>query len=84
MVTDISDILKAPFGISYSCYWGFSTIVVDEDPLADGVISEDEALEKLIVISNDVVTNLFFNLGYIYAAGVSIKELNDLAADTRD
>lgn len=60
--------LKAPFGISYSCYWGFSTVVVDWDPQADGEYTVDEQLEDYIRLSSDVLTNIYFNLGYIYNA----------------
>lgn len=67
--------LKFPFGISHSCYWGFSTILINEDPMADGIMTEDEELEERIMISNDVVTNLFFNAGYIYSDLVSMYEL---------
>lgn len=67
-ITDLSYILKAPFGISYSCYYGFSTILVNEDPMADGVLSPEEELEELIEISNQIFTNIFFNLGYMYQA----------------
>lgn len=71
--------LKFPFGISHSCYWGFSTVLINEDPMADGIMTEDEELEERIMISNDVVTNLFFNAGYIYSDFVSMYELLDTA-----
>jgi len=35
--------------------------------MADGIMTEDEELEERIMISNDIVTNLFFNAGYIYS-----------------
>lgn len=71
--------LKFPFGISHSCYWGFSTVLINEDPMADGIMTEDEELEERIMISNDVVTNLFFNAGYIYSDFVSMYELLETA-----
>jgi len=40
--------------------------------MADGVMTEEEELEELIMISNDYVTNLFFNLGYMYQASFEI------------
>ena len=40
--------------------------------MADGVMTEEEKLEELIMISNDYVTNLFFNLGYMYQASFEI------------
>jgi len=54
--------------------------------MADGIMTEDEQLEERIMISNDVVTNLFFNAGYIYGDFVSMYELlttaNYLGADS--
>lgn len=38
-ITDVSYLLKFPFGISHSCYWGFSTVLINEDPMADGVMT---------------------------------------------
>lgn len=66
VIDDVADLLKLPFGASYSCYWGFSTILINEDPMADGVLTEEEELEQLIMINNDYLTNVVFNLGYIY------------------
>jgi len=34
--------------------------------MADGVLTEDEELETKIMINNDYLTNVVFNLGYIY------------------
>lgn len=74
-MTDASYLLKLPFGISYSCYWGFSTVLINEDPMADGIMTQEEELEELIMINNHILTNLFFNLGYIYQDIESIIEL---------
>jgi len=65
-ITDFADVLKLPFGVSHSCYWGFSTVLVNDDPMADGIMSEEEKLEELIMINNDYITNVFFNLGYMF------------------
>ena len=75
VVTDTAYILRFPFGVSYSCYWGFSTVLFEGDPLEDGILSEAEELEMIIELSNQIFTNLFFNLGYIYADIVAINEL---------
>ena len=75
-VTDLSYLLKVPFGVSHSCYWGFSTVLINEDPMADGIMTEEEELEELIMINNHILTNLFFNLGYIYQ---DIESMNELA-----
>lgn len=64
--------MKIPFGISHPCYWGFSTVLINEDPWADGKLTEEEELELLITLSNEYFTNIFFNLGYMYADVVNI------------
>jgi hypothetical protein len=51
-VTDTAYILRFPFGASYSCYWGFSTVLFEGDPLEDGILSESEELEMIIELSN--------------------------------
>jgi len=79
IITDIAYLLKLPFGISHSCYWGFSTVLVNADPWEDGVLTEDEELEQRIVIQNDYFTNVFFNLGYMYQDVRSILELLESA-----
>ena len=78
-ITDVSYLLKLPFGISHSCYWGFSTVLINADPMEDGVMTQEEDLEELIMINNDIFTNLFFNAGYIYQDVTSISELNTAA-----
>ena len=65
-VTDVAYLLQIPFGLSHSCFWGFSTVLINVDPMEDGVLSEDEELEQRIMISNEYITNVFFNLGYMY------------------
>lgn len=52
IVTDTAYILRFPFGASYSCYWGFSTVLFEGDPLEDGILSETEELEMIIELSN--------------------------------
>lgn len=75
IVKDTSFLLKLPFGASYSCYWGFSTVIIEPDPYEDGELTEDEELELLIKLGTGVVTNLFFNAGYIYADSMAIYSL---------
>ena len=75
-VTDVSSLLKIPFGLSYSCYWGFSVVLIDEDPWEDGVLTQEEELELLITLSNKYVTNIFFNMGYIYQDIFSLTRLS--------
>jgi len=37
--------MKVPFGVPFSCYYGYEDIAVLEDPYLDGVLTIDEALE---------------------------------------
>ena len=69
--------MKIPFGVPFSCYYGYETVAVNEDPMADGVLTIDEDLEQRILISNEFLTNVIFNLGYMYKDVLSIIELND-------
>lgn len=39
---------------------------VAEDPWADGQLTEEERLKTSIIIVNDYLTNLVFNVGYMY------------------
>lgn len=51
--TDVSDLLKSPFGLSYSCWWGFSTVLINEDPDDyTGTLTPEQELEQLIEITN--------------------------------
>ena len=47
-------------------------MLINDDPWADGVLTEDEELELLIMLSSHYFTNIFFNLGYMYADVVNI------------
>lgn len=78
---EFSYFIQLPFGVCYSCFWGFSTILIDHDPWEDGVLTEDEELEELITIGHDILTNLFFNIGYMYGDVFSIY---DMADNTKD
>ena len=56
---------------------------MEPDPYADGEISEDERLELMIKLGSNIVTNLFFNLGYIYASSFAIyDQVTNLFAST--
>lgn len=39
------------------------------------MLTEDEELELLIKLGTDIVTNLFFNAGYIYADSFAIYDV---------
>jgi len=76
-IQDIAYVMKVPFGVPYSCYYGYEDIMVNEDPWADGRLSIEEALEERIMISNDILTNVFFNMGYMYQDVSSILDLKN-------
>lgn len=78
---EISYFVGLPFGVSYSCYWGFATILINYDPMADGVLTEDERLEKMITLGHDIPTNLFYNIGYMYG---DIFSLYDMSITTQN
>lgn len=74
---EMSYLVQLPFGVCYSCYWGFGTILLDHDPWEDGVLTEDEELEEMIMLGHDIPTNLFYNIGYIYGDLWSMYSMND-------
>lgn len=49
--------------------------------MEDGRLSIDEALEERIMISNNFITNIFFNAGYMYQDVNSIMSLADTDKD---
>lgn len=66
-MTDIQNMLRFPYGVSFNCYFFFyNTWIAVNDPLSDDVLSPDEALALSIIIVDDILTNVIFNLGYIY------------------
>ena len=79
--TDLSYIMKIPFGVPFSCYYGYVDIAVLEDPYEDGVLTIDEALEQRIMISHHYLTNLLFNAGYMYQDVRSLIELKNTDAN---
>jgi len=67
IVEDIQHLLQFPYGTSFSCYFFiYQVFIAEYDPLADGELTEEEALESSIILVNDVLTNVLFNLGYMY------------------
>lgn len=74
---EMSYVVQLPFGVCYSCYWGFSTLLLNHDPMEDGVITEQERLEELLMLGHDIPTNLFYNVGYIYGDIWTMYGLND-------
>jgi len=53
-------------------------VFVAEDPWADGVLTEEERLKTSIIIVNDILTNLIFNVGYMY------KDILDFVIQPQD
>ena len=80
-VQDVSYLMKIPFGVPFSCYYGYEDIMVEDDPYEDGVLTIEEALEERIMISNRFFTNIFFNAGYMYQDAVSIRDLKNTDTD---
>ena len=67
IVTDIQNLLKFPYGVSFNCYYFiFNIFVAIDDPLDDGVLTPEEALNQSLLIVDDTLTNFLFNMGYIY------------------
>lgn len=62
----IQDILQFPYFVSFNCYYAQNQVFVAEDPWADGQLTEEERLKTSIIIVNDYLTNLVFNVGYMY------------------
>lgn len=79
-VLEIQNIMKFPYGASFSCYFSFASIFIAKwDPLADGELTEEEALKKSIILVTDVITNILFNLGYMYSDVLNFVILEDSA-----
>ena len=75
---EISYFIELPFGVCYSCYWGFSTIFdYGADPCGnDGVCDENEDLNALLTLGHEIPTNLFYNVGYMYGDIFSLYDLS--------
>ena len=77
IMTDIQNLMRLPYGAMFNCYFFiYNTWVAVNDPLTDGVISPDEALALSIVLVNDWVTNVIFNIGYMYNDVVQMLTLS--------
>jgi hypothetical protein len=75
---EISYFIELPFGVCYSCYWGFSTIFdYGADPCGnDAVCDENEDLTILLTLGHEIPTNLFYNVGYMYGDVFSLYDLS--------
>jgi hypothetical protein len=64
---DIQSMLQYPYGISFSCFFAINQVfIAEDDPYADGVYDETDALKASIVLVNSIFTNVLYNLGYMY------------------
>ena len=54
-------------------------IFIADDPLADGELTEEERLRKSIIIVHDILTNILFNLGYMFNDVLSFVTLEETA-----
>lgn len=53
-MTDLSYLMKMPYGIPYNCYYAVDTIRIEDSEDysgEDGILSVDEELERIIVIN---------------------------------
>ena len=62
----IQQFVQFPYFTSFNCYYGCTQVFLAKDPWADGVLTEEERLRTSIIIVEDVLTNIIFNLGYMY------------------
>ena len=65
--------------MTFSCAFAVLEIFVADDPLADGELTEEERLKKSIIIVHDILTNILFNLGYMFNDVLSFVTLEETA-----
>lgn len=74
-------ILQFPYGVTFSCAFAVLQVFVADDPNPDGDLTEEERLRVSIILVTDVLTNLVFNLGYMYNDVFSFVTLEETAQD---
>jgi hypothetical protein len=79
---NIQIILQFPYYVSFNCYYAANQVFIAQDPWADGQLTEVERLRTSIILVNDYLSNLLFNVGYMYGDVVGFGELN--ATTTED
>lgn len=77
----IQDLLQFPYFVSFNCYYSIAQVYFAKDPWADGVLTMEEKLRVSIIIVDDVLTNLIFNIGYMYT---DIENFVTIASTTPD
>lgn len=64
---DIQQMMQFPYGFTFSCFFATQQVFfASHDPMEDGVMTDDEALEQSVILVNDFTTNVLYNLGYMY------------------
>ena len=63
---EAQNILQFPYGVTFSCSFAFLNIFIADDPMASDDLTEEERLKVSIILVTDVLTNILFNLGYMY------------------
>lgn len=67
-ITAFATMLTYPYGISFSCLFGAQEVFKINRKLVDttGLDAEAKRLNDMMIV-NDVITNVVFNLGYMYS-----------------
>lgn len=76
-ITAFSSLLTYPYGISFSCLFGAKEVFKINRKAEDTTgFTDAEILANEMMIVNDVITNVVFNLGFIYADIVNYLTLD--------
>lgn len=75
----IQSILQFPYGTTFSCSFSFTQVFIADNPNPDDELTEEERLRVSIILVTDVLTNILFNLGYMYNDVLSFIELEETA-----
>jgi len=75
----IQSILQFPYGTTFSCSFAVTQVFIADNPNPDGDLTEEERLRVSIILVTDVLTNILFNLGYMYNDVLSFIELEETA-----
>lgn len=67
--------------MTFSCAFAVTEVFIADDPLADGELTEEERLKVSIILVTDVLTNILFNLGYMYNDVFSFITIEETAQD---
>ena len=73
--------LQFPYFVSFNCYYSIAQVYFAKDPWADGVLTMKEKLRTSLIIVTDVLTNVVFNMGYMYTDIVNFINIAPTATD---